>query len=173
MGHPFLIISLIFASICLWIFGGQSSAAYPFSFAAKFDLSSSSSGKFPINWRRNGLRFSSNFCILKSNQPRWIWVVCIKVIKQPLFSPSRAQSSFIPYQILIYGLLCYYLFFHSSKELHFKRRSKTSEIWVRTKKVLQYKDLTPKCPVKDWGEEEKDIELYLMFRLGRIKRSQR
>lgn len=62
MGQPLLMISSILALICLWIFGGQSSAAKPFSFAARVDCSSSSSGKFPISWRRKGFLLSSNFC---------------------------------------------------------------------------------------------------------------
>lgn len=66
IGQPFFKISLIFASICFWIFGGQSSATYPFSFVARFDLSSSSSGRFPISWRRKVFCLSSNFCIFRN-----------------------------------------------------------------------------------------------------------
>ena len=61
MGHPFFVTSSIFELILFWVFTGQSSAAYAFNFAASVDVRSSSSGKFPINCKRNGLRFSSNF----------------------------------------------------------------------------------------------------------------
>lgn len=65
-GQPLFVISLIFASICFCTFGGQSSAAYPFNFDARLDLSSSSSGRFPVRWRRNEFCLSSNFCVITS-----------------------------------------------------------------------------------------------------------